>query len=324
MGRGLPLLHGTTGTDFGPSPSCIRIRLSRFPATGLAIAGLVIAGLVTLAPRVDGHPSALAQVEMLSAEIRARPDDPVAYIRRGQAYSEEGHFAEALADFEKAEGLGDSVSVAYDLGVVHYRMGALIEARRDFDRWLERHPDHGPALQYRARVLRDSGERDAAFADYRAYLDRHPNPNPGDYLAAAELLAEDGEGDVEGALAMLDAGMRRLGLAPQLQKRAIALERGRGEVDAALNRLDALAPSLGATPDWQIDRAELLLLLGRRKEATAALDRAAEALVGKRSTAARRTLHDRIEALRVSVEAETIPRTGARMDPVRRDEERVD
>lgn len=259
----------------------------------------MLALLVWIAPVLAWtHPSAYEQVEHLSAAIRARPDDPGNYVLRGQAYSNEGHFEEALADYEKASQMGDPGAVAFDLGVLHYRMGELVEARRQLDLWLERHPGHPPALEYRARVLRDAGEPALAVADYRAYFAGQKSPNPGDFVSAARLVEGlDGEG-ASAALAILDDGMERLGTIPQLQRPAIEIERRRGHLADAIRRLESLAPSLGTSPDWKIDMAELMIASGRKSEAIRQLDAATEQLEGLKSTAARVKLGERVVALR--------------------------
>jgi tetratricopeptide (TPR) repeat protein len=259
-----------------------------FAAVLLAVGGPQLAG---------AHPSALEQIEALEAVIRARPDDPVGYIRRGQAYSNEAHYEEALADFHRAEQLGDPVDVAYDLGVLHYRMGALERAREFFDRWLVRHPGHPAALQYRARVLRDAGQSAPALADYRAYFEAQPRPNPGDYRSAARLLVGEGDTGIVEALAMLDAGMRRLGTVPQLQREAISLERRRGDLGAATARLETLRASLGESPDWKVDMGELLLLRGDGAGARVHFEAAAAQLARSRSTTARVKLKARLDRL---------------------------
>ena len=262
---------------------------------GRGLAAIVLAWAA--APTVLAHPSALERVARLDSLIRSRPDDPRLYVQRAQAHAEDGHFDEALSDLRRAAALGQPVDVAYDLGVVHHRMGRLEEARADFDRWLARHPGHAPALLQRAQTLRELGDRDAALADYQAYFERHPKPNPGDYLAAARMLATPDGSDPAGALAVLDAGLRRLGTVPTLQREAIALERTRGHVTAALDRLETLRPSLGASPDWKVDRGELLLEAGRRDEGRTQLEAARAQLSSLRVTQARVALGARIEAL---------------------------
>jgi len=78
---------------------------------------------------LSAHPSAQHRIETLSEAIRAKPDEQELYLRRGQAYSNEGQLQPALADLRKAEQLGDPVLAAFDLGVVHYQLGDLQAAR---------------------------------------------------------------------------------------------------------------------------------------------------------------------------------------------------
>lgn len=251
----------------------------------------------------SGHPSAEHQIELLSERIRAQPDDQANYIRRGQAYSNDGQLERALVDLRKAEQLGDPLHVAFDLGVLHYRMGKLDAARRYFDAFLERHPGHPRALEYRARVSRDAGDHAAALADFRAYFARIERPNPGDYVSAARMLASlDGQG-VAAALSMLDQGIDKLGTIPQLQRYAIELERSRGNTSGAIARLESLEPSLGKSPDWKIDMGELLLLAGRPVEARQHFDAAATQLGRMPTTPARAELRQRLQALSARMNA---------------------
>jgi tetratricopeptide (TPR) repeat protein len=249
------------------------------------------------------HPSAAHRIELLSEAIRAHPDDPRNYMRRGEAYSNEGYFDLALADLKKAEALGDPVHVAYDLGVLHYRMGKLAEARSYFDAFLARFPDHPPALQYRARVRRDAGDHAGALSDFRAYFEKNPRANPGDYVSAARLLAgPEGEG-VPAALAMLDQGIARLGAIPQLQRYAIELERSRSNLPSAIARLESLEKSLGRSPDYKVDMGELLLEAGRPEDARVQLDAAADQLDRLPVTGARTALRQRLHGLQAKLAA---------------------
>ena len=60
------------------------------------------------------HPSAEHRIELLSEAIRARPDDPVSYMRRGEAYSNEGRFD--LAHVEPDEGNFDALGKGVEEG----------------------------------------------------------------------------------------------------------------------------------------------------------------------------------------------------------------
>ena len=259
---------------------------------------LIACLLLVLVPRVGAtHPSAQHTIGMLSDAIRADPVDQTLYLRRGHLYSNEGQLELALEDLRKAEELGDPVLAAFDLGVLHYRMGELGAARRYFDVFLERFPEQGPALEYRARVRRDAGDHAGALEDFEAYFALQSSPNPGDYVSAAEMLAGlEGRGE-PAALAMLDEGIERLGMIPQLQRPAIELEKRRGNLPAAIDRLEALRPVLGGSPDWKVDMGELQLMAGRPDQARTLFADASRQLDGLRETAARKATRERLGRL---------------------------
>ncbi len=262
----------------------------------------VLALLLLLHPvTASAHPGAAEKLEILTQRIEAQPGDQLAYVARGAAYSHDGQYELALADFRKAEGLGESIAVSYELGVLHHRMGKLDAARTYLDRFLERFPNYPPALEQRAHVLADLGESEAAVAAFEKLFAAQPRPNPGLYLSAAKLLAAQGEGGVESAIAMLDRGMERLGVIPQLQQYAIALELERKNTAQAIDRLEALEPAMGESPDWKVDMGELLILAGRPAEASQLFDEAFAQLETLRKTVARQRVLERLQKLRASL-----------------------
>jgi tetratricopeptide (TPR) repeat protein len=258
-----------------------------FPAVALA---------ALLACFAEAHPGAHVVIDHFTAEIEKRPLDQALRIQRGIAYSNDGQFDEALADFLRAEQLGDPIAVAFDLGVLHYRKGDFPASRRYFDLYLEKFPGHAPTLEYRARLRRDADDAAGAIADYRAYFAKVGRPHPGDYSAAATLLATMPTEGAEPALALLDEGMTRLGLIPQLQQQAIAIELQRGRTDRALARQRTLEPILGESPDWKVEMGELLMQAGNKAEAERQFRLAIEQLETLRPTPARRTLLGKAQA----------------------------
>ena len=258
----------------------------------------IIAAALFLVPAcaVQAHPGAHVVIDYFTTQIREHPAEQALYIQRGIAYSNDGQFDPALADFRKAEQLGDPAVVAFELGVLHYRKGDFPGARSYLDAFLAKHPGHPGALEYRARLRRDAGDPLGAVADYRAYFASVPRPNPGDYSAAAALLAGVPEQGAAAALALLDEGMARLGLLPQLQRQAIALELARGRVDLAISRQRALEPVLRGSPDWGVEMGELLLRAGRSADARGHFEQAARELAAARPTPARLEMARRAQA----------------------------
>lgn len=254
--------------------------------------------LVLQSATAVAHPGAEDTLEHLTQAIQARPTDQKLYIQRGSIYSNEGRFEAALADYKKAEALGEPILVASYQGELHYRMGDFDAARKYFDTFLKHFPKHAQSLEYRARLLRDAGEHEAALADFNAYFALQKQPNPGHYISSANLLKGlEGQG-IPAALEMLDQGMVRLGVIPQLQNYAIELELERKNTGNAIERLKTLEPTLGTSPDWKVSMGELLLLAGQPAQASALFDEATAQLKKLRSTVARQRVLEKLEDLK--------------------------
>lgn len=259
--------------------------------------------LAASAPFAAAHPSDAERIDLLTRRIEASPSDPRLYVERGAAYTHDGRYELALADFRKAEQLGEPALVAYELGVLHERRGELRVALGYADAYLARLPQSAPALELRARLLAKLGETAAAVAALERLLLVQARPNPGSYVSLARLLASPGGAGVESALAALDRGMVRLGVIPQLQRVAIELELARGDAAGALARLESLGPVLGEGPEWKVEKCEILIRMGRADEARPLLALASSQLAGLRATPARRGLAERIERIEAELAA---------------------
>jgi hypothetical protein len=112
----------------------------------------------------------------------------------------------------------------------------------------------------------------------------------------AEMLASRGEAGVAEALEVLDQGNAKLGVTPQVQRKAVALELRLGQPDRAIERMRALEPTLGDSPDWKVEMGELMLSAGRGGEAKAWFRKASDQLEGLRPTPARQQLMRRVQA----------------------------
>jgi tetratricopeptide (TPR) repeat protein len=254
-------------------------------------------------------------IELLTQQIEASPNEQRLYLERGNAYTNDGKVKEALADLRKAESLGDPDLAAFDLGVLFYRSGDYAAARAALTRSLKRFPNDPRALDYRARAAREAGDARAALADFEALFAIEREVNPAQYVSAAGLLASLPGAGVAPAIAMLDRGMRALGVIPQLQQRAIAYERERGDLAAALARHDTLAEPLARSPEWRVARAELLLAMGRREDARRELDAASGALAALRLTPARAALAAHVEQLAQTADPTRAATSGAKEKP---------
>ena len=254
-----------------------------------------LALLATFQPApAAAHPGASSVIDHYSHELEQAPQDQALYVRRGIAYSNDGQYDLALADFEQAKKLGEPIVVSFNLGVLHYRRGELERARDYFDEYLEVFPDHAPCLEYRARLLRDMGDQAGSVADFQRVFELQERPNPGHYISVSQMLEASGDEGLEQALALLDSGNAKLGITPQLQKHAMQLELQRDRPDLAIERLETLEPMLGKSPDWKVEMAELRLLTGEKEAARQLLQQASVQLNSLRKTPARIALKERI------------------------------
>jgi predicted Zn-dependent protease len=251
--------------------------------------------------QVLAHAGTHEQLEQVNRKIEADPQNQYLVIQRGIIYSHAGQVDLAIADFTQATTLGDPVLVAHEMGVAYYRKGDLVQSQRYFESYLQRFPNHAPSYEYRARVYRDMGQLALAVDNMERYFELEERPNPGNYIATAELLLALDEDSAAPALAMLDSGIERLGLVPQLQRAAIDIEKRRGHYAAAIDRLESLKQALGGSVAWQVDMAELLILDGRYQQAEDYLLASRQQLSSLRKTPARLQLGERIELLNLQL-----------------------
>lgn len=262
-----------------------------------AVAPLALALILLSAHQgLRAHPGVEQALRYFDQQIEQSPRDQALHAQRGIVYSNDGQYEQAMADFMRAAELGDPLLISFDLGVLHYRMGDFAASRRYFNAWLQRFPDHAACLEYRARLLRDAGDHDGAIADFRRVFALQARPNPGDYISVAEMLASRGDAGVAEALEVLDQGNAKLGVTPQLQRKAVALELRLGQPERAIERMRALEPTLGDSPDWKVEMGELMLSAGRGGEAKAWFRKASDQLEGLRPTPARQQLMRRVQA----------------------------
>ncbi len=243
-----------------------------------------------------GHAGAHAQIEWLDRQIAEAPDNQSLYIQRGVTWSDDGQFERAATDLAHAETLGDATDVALAIGILQYRQDNLSAALEYLNRYLKKFPGDTHALEYRARVKRDTGDLAGAVSDFEALFALRPNTDPGYYISAAEMLASDPGQGTDAALALLDQGMEQLGPAPQLQQYAIGLETRRKYYPAALERLRSMQDSLGSSPQWQVDMGVLLAKTGDMKASREHYLAAQRQLLQLRQTPARQALQQRVDA----------------------------
>ena len=211
--------------------------------------------------------------------VRRRPD-AASYARVAYALELQGRLRDALAQMRRAAeatGAGDPESLAWhyaQLGNLHFQMGDLDSAAREYGRANYVFPGHPYARVGLARVAAARGDLVAALGRYRELFNEAPTPELaaaiGDLLNAqgnraaamsmyerAEVLERDGWKDEEPQPAALARLLAERGLKREEAVR-LATEAASGRADIAT--MDALA--------WACFQA------GRLEEARAASERA--------------------------------------------------
>jgi tetratricopeptide (TPR) repeat protein len=241
------------------------------PALALALA------LATLSPAVFAHGPVHEQIDRVTVQLQATPNDPALYLRRAELHRFDGNHEAALADLGHAGALDPKLE-ALDLHKAEVLLdaGRPLQARPHADRFLRLHPRHARALQVRGRALRALGDHKAAARDLGHAVDALDKPSPDEVLELARALEQAGAPDQ--ALRRLDHAMKTLGPVVSLQLPAIDLDRKARRWDQALARLETLAAQSPRKETWHVRRAEILTEARRSADARQALQDAIAAI----------------------------------------------
>lgn len=195
--------------------------------------------VAALTPSARAHGELDRQIAAVTDRLRRAPKDATLLLQRAELYRQHAEPEAALADLARARQLAPLlVEVDFTEGRVLLDTGRLAEARAALDRFLAAQPDHPIALWYRAQTLVKLDHRRLADADLKRCLEVAPEPTPELFIARAVNLEK--LGDLEPALAVIEAGIQRLGAISSLNLAAAELEVKLRRLDAALARLDQL------------------------------------------------------------------------------------
>jgi tetratricopeptide (TPR) repeat protein len=222
------------------------------------------------------HPSISNRIHFLTDQITEMPHDQYQYIQRALAYSNNNQPQLALQDIKTAKNIGPVSDVALAHGILLYREREFGDAKIYFDDYLSSYPNNLAALEYRARLLRDANDYDKAIKDFLKIFRLNPQPNPGHFLSAAQMMIESPNYSISSALELLDKRMSSTHTTTQLQRFAIALEKKQANYQGAISRLDSLDEKLKATPSWKLEAAQFHVLAGQPHKAKLLLKSADE------------------------------------------------
>jgi tetratricopeptide (TPR) repeat protein len=144
----------------------------------------------------DSGDDAFLQISQLSEQIQRQPDNATLYVQRGNAYFNTHQFASAVADFEHALMLDDSLDEAYfGRGMATGRQGKFKQAIADMSVYLQRNPSSSRGYTKRGvRYIWAKQLQKARHDLQQAVLLDNTNSEAHDDLGV--LMAQAGEHDL--------------------------------------------------------------------------------------------------------------------------------
>jgi tetratricopeptide (TPR) repeat protein len=254
------------------------------------------------------------RITAVTTEIRDQPNNAVLYLKRGELHGMHEEWAQAEADFDKAEKLDAKlINVSLARSRVLLARKRFKDAQAEVERYLSAQPKHSAALIIRAQAQAGQKQFAKAAETWAQVIETADRSDVEPYYERARALVAVGSDQTDAALKTLDEGLAKLGKVPALGLYAIQLEVARKRYDAALNRLDDMIPKTGRKETWLELRGDILASAGRKDESQKTYAKALEELQALptrvRSTKASIGLEER---LKKKVGEEVVPRTPSR------------
>jgi predicted Zn-dependent protease len=227
---------------------------------------------------VRGHGDVHEAIVMLSKEIDAKPDNAALLRERALLYSQAEHYAEALADLEKAEKADPANDTPAAMrGRIFKSTGRLAEARASQEAFLKKHPGHAQVKFDYCQTLVALHERAAALRELDALISTSKQPPP-DAIALRLQLTESQVPDGPAtALEWLKTFLPKHRL-PVFEEHALRLEIQLGRTAAAVHRLDTMIADAPRPESFLLRKAEILASAGNQDGARTAARAAGEAI----------------------------------------------
>lgn len=248
-------------------------RLGQLGATALWVAA---AWLGCVSRDTQAHEGTHERIEALSLAIAREPREAAFLLRRAELRRQHRDWLSAAADLDAAARL-DATLLGLDLARARLAIdrGEDSKAREWLDRHLAARPDSAQAFTLRAELLERSGLHAEAARDHQSSLRASTEPRIEQFLAWGNALARGG--DVDGAVAALDAGRARFGSVVSLEHPAVEMLVSAQRWDAALARLHDMLQRMRSKEALLTRRGEILHVAGRADEAQVAFGEAAAA-----------------------------------------------
>jgi tetratricopeptide (TPR) repeat protein len=243
------------GKRVGPAWLCALVCLALLPGLGSF--------------ELRAHPGLERDIERVTGELEASPDNVELYVRRAHYYRLHEEYDPSLADLDRARELdGENLSVALGRGLTLSAMGRDEEAEAALDFFIGGGGRSVPAFAGRAEIRSRAGRLDEAIGDYTLALEIQRDVDV--YLARGTL--QEAKGDLTAAAAGYEDGLKHLGGAVTLRLALIRVETARKEYASALELIDAELEQVPVKTEWYLRRAQVLDAAGRAEESRQALE----------------------------------------------------
>ncbi len=218
------------------------------------------------AAHAHGHGDYHEVVSEIEEALKNEPENADLHFRLAMACEEHGEWSSALVALERTERLAPGKHpVSLVQGLALAKGGQWQAAEAMLNLFLETHPKHAKALTERARVKLQLKRSDEAIGDFQAVIENCSQPEVEVFLEMADVWLS--KGNPTEAVRVLNEGVTRLSLHPELLEKAFQVTMAAGQYEVALGHLDALQQASPLPQEWMARKAQLLAEWGRPEDA---------------------------------------------------------
>ena len=258
-----------------------RVFPARRGSVSLRSGAIVFLSFAALSWTAFAHPTIDARLVEVNAALKLEPSRGDLWLRRGDLYREGGEWSAARADYRRARELGVArTDLELAFGRLEFESGNPGPSLKRFDSALRSLAETSPrrivTLRLRAQVLTRLGRANEALRDLDEVLELTDRVSPELLIQWADSAVAAGE--VDRAVAGLDAVSQRFGGLVAVEARALEIEFEAGRIDGAVARATRLMASSPRPEVWAVRRAEILESSGRSTAALRAYRASRQAL----------------------------------------------
>ena len=215
------------------------------------------------------HADLELQINVVTAQIAAEPDNYLLYEKRGHLHRRHSNYLAALRDFEKISKIDpENENTEFHVGRTLYESGQADKAVTHLREFLRHHPQHSAALLVFARTLSDLGHVDEASDYYRRSINNAPVKTPDQFVEWSQLFLQPNSKRPADARDVLNEGIAQLGPVVSLVDHTVSLQQSIGDYGEAIRHLKLLPDELQTTPKWLVKQADCVYALGDLEQST--------------------------------------------------------